>query len=179
MVFPGHFHQLFDLGGLVRGIGIPPVRGGMVGIVLGAVNVGVHFVLPVEAQLAQAGFMAPGGAVEAFHRAAELNVRPVRDFPHGQHHGVAVAGLFAQLAQWLHGVKRPALRHAGQQFVSLRPGGTDHDGRFPGKSRRLGRQFGLLGNGINGGRAHDGGRQQDRHAKATLKKLKAIHDNAR
>lgn len=55
---------------------------------------------------------------------------------------------------------------------------TTTDG-FPEKARRLGRQFGLLGNGINGGRAHDGGRQQDRHAKATLKKLKAIHDNAR
>ena len=145
--------------------------------------------------------MAPGGAVESFHRAAELNVRPVSDFSHGQHHGVAVSGLFAQLAQRLHGVKRPALvmgadahlplrgdhqlvragffRHAGQQFVSLRPGGTDHDGRFPGESRRLGRQFGLLGNGINGRRAHDGARQQGRHAKATLKKLKTIHDNAR
>ena len=171
VVFLRHLHQFLDLGGLVRGIGVPPVGGGVVGIVLRPVDVCVHLVLAVKAQLAQTGLMAPWSAVEAFHRSAEFDVRPVRDFPYGQGHAFA-AGLRAELPQRLHGVKRAPLvmgayghfalrgddqlvgpgffRNAVQQLAGRRLGGANHHGRLSGESNRLGGELGLLGNRVHG-----------------------------
>ena len=201
MVFLRHLHQFPDLGGLVRGIGIPPVGGRVVGIVFRPVDVCVHFVLPVKAQLAQTGFMAPGSAVKTFHRSAEFNVRPIRNFPNGQNHAFS-AGLRSQLPQRLHGVKCPPFvmgsyahlslrrnhqlvgsgffRNPVQQLAPARLGGTYCHGRLPGESNRLGGEFGLLGGRIYGrSRRQSGTGQKGRHAQATLEKLKTIHDDAR
>ena len=201
VVFLCHLHQFPDLGGLVRGIGVPPVGGRVVGIVLRPVDVCVHLVLAVKAQLAQTGFMAPGGAVKTFHRSAEFDVRPVYDFPNGQNHAFP-AGLRSQLPQRLHGVKRPPfvmgsyahlslrrnhqfvgsgfLRNSLQQLAAARLGGTYGHGRLPGESNRLGGKFGLLGRRIYGRSRRQGGTgQKGRHAQATLEKLKTIHDDAR
>ena len=53
------------------------------GVILGGVDVEVHLVAPVEAELAHAGLIAPRNAVVAFHRAAVGHIRPVHHGAHG------------------------------------------------------------------------------------------------
>ena len=103
-----HLHQLLDLLRLLFGIGQTPVGGTVVGVVLRTVDVGVHLVLAVEFQLAEACLVAPRRSVEALHHAAEADARIVGDVRHGE------AVLLQQPAEGLQGVERAALVIAGK-----------------------------------------------------------------
>ena len=49
----------------------------MIRVVFGAVNVDVHLVTGIKVELAQAGFVAPGSAVETFYYSSPCHVWPV------------------------------------------------------------------------------------------------------
>ena len=114
LVGVGGLDQLGDAAGLGLGVGVAPAVGEAVeGVVLGAVDVGVHLRLPIEAELALTRLKAPGEAVEAFDRAAEGHIRPVFD----RH---ALVGLRGQeLAQGLHAVEEARAVGGGERRAVL------------------------------------------------------------
>ena len=105
-------HQLLQLGSLLLGIRLPPVRGTMIRVVFGAVQVHIHLVTAIKIQLAQPGFMAPWSTIKTLHHSTEGNIRIVL------HLHQWYLSLCQQLCECLHPV-------IGSTFI-----GTDNHNRF-------------------------------------------------
>ena len=125
-------HQLFQVLRHVRGIRLAPTLGKTVEhVVLRAVDVSIHLVLPVKLELADASFLPPGQAVKAFNGAAEGNVRPVQNLHH--RHRYAGRSLLRQLKQRLGRVKQAFVVIARHPDALLR----DAQGISPGLLRNI------------------------------------------
>ena len=74
----GVFVQFLYAFGFGIGVSLSPVVA-VVGVVLGTVDIDVHFVASVELNLAQACLVAPRSAVETLHGSPECHVGPVGD----------------------------------------------------------------------------------------------------
>ena len=113
IVLAGLVYQLLQLGRLAFGIGLAPVRSAVIGVVLGTVQIDIHLVATVKVQLAQAGFMTPGGAVETLNHATVGHVRVVGNL------GQRQLGKCQQLCQRLHTVVGTARIGTGDDDLIL------------------------------------------------------------
>ena len=105
LVFLRDLHQLLQILGHIRRIRFPPPLGKTVKhVVLRAVDVGIHLVLPVKLELADAAFLPPRQPVKTFNSAAERNIRPVQNLHLRNRH--AGGRLLRQLKQGLGRVKQ-------------------------------------------------------------------------
>ena len=71
--------EFCDFGALGRGVGLAPVRGAVIGVVLGTKDVAVHLIAAHMVEHPQTHLVAPWSAVEALYDATYREFRPVRD----------------------------------------------------------------------------------------------------